>query len=449
MSFRSSNVVCIFILYLLSGCVQTQESFPIDPPQPVPRTPAAISNTHSDRLPAGNPENNSKDAVQSPCALITESGVKLCGPDPSSDEFFSERNPGIDPRSKIYKPSPSPPRQFAEWNQSDSDFICLIVKELGKIPAVGGFRLRNQIISHEANIVIATKSFVFKFPVDEGDGAPFSISKCNLDDDEISQILVKKIHESVDNSPRFCFIYPTRSYCPGDFDRFSSENTKTLVVTTKYETEDLIPILEPTLEIRSISHALEIGEVIRSLIHESVHLYAQNSVFIADKTVSKAQVSHLGSRHAIETLFASDMNYYKDVREEFCSISTEFRSDRNSPAQGRKRIKTILSHITQRDSLFGSGNAERFWYFVEGIPMYLEQLVDGNRNERLLSTVKLVCEGERRVFFPLYTGALLAASLDQLTDQPECLSWREKISLDHIGVDQWFKILEGCAVARP
>jgi hypothetical protein len=448
MSSRYNNVIYIFILSLLTGCVQTYESFPIDPPQPVSRSRDAKSNTISDTLPPGNAEIISKDTIKGSCAVIRESWVEVCGPDPSSDKCFCLRNPGIDLKSKNKNPSPSPPHQLTGWNQSDSDFICLIVKGIGKIPAVGGFRLLDKIATHEANIVVATKSAVFKFPVNDGDRKAFSMLTCNLEDAEISQIFVEKTHESVDNSPRFCFIYPTRSFCPSAFESFSPENTITLVVTTKYETEDLVPIIDATLETRSINHAFEINEIIKSIVHESIHLYAQNSVFIADKKVRKTQVSHLGSRHAIEKLFASDINYYENVRKEFCSISTEFRNDINNPSQGRNRIRTILSHISQRDFLFGSGNAERFWYFVEGIPMYIEQLVDDNRNEKLVSTVRLVCEGEKRVFFPLYTGAVLAASLDQLTDQPACLRWREKISLDHIGVDQWFKILEGCAVAR-
>lgn len=76
--------------------------------------------------------------------------------------------------------------------------------------------------------------------------------------------------------------------------------------------------------------------------------------------------------------------------------------------------------------------------------MYLEQQLTVDDHRRFIGTINLVCDGQSKVFYPLYSGAVLAFALDNLENRSSCEGWRKNISLDQAGVAKWFKFIKGC-----
>jgi len=433
MNTRPRFLFLIALITLVSGCVhQRYENFPIRPPKPPKQPPPTYVDPS---VQSATPQSNA-----STCALISGSEIRICGPNPSDPEFIKKRNPGLPPAQAVDGERVQHQVPVNRLTSHDEKFLCTLLDEIERVPSIGGFDLQVFLNHDKAQVILSTKSKFFIFP-GEIDASQIASS---IDCDGVGPFMTVTVHPQTiasESEPRYCFLYRLDSFCPNQFLQFQNDKNNILVVSTPYDIDDFF---ESERHGDDISKIEEFNEVARTIIHESFHLYAQISVSQADAQVGFPLVAETDSRSAINSLYASDKRYNDSVRAEFCSIASLLNFSDRSAGRWRKIINAILHEMETRDRLFDSLEAERFWYFLEGIPMYLEQQLTVDDHRRFIGTINLVCDGQSKVFYPLYSGAVLAFALDNLENRRSCEGWRKNISLDQAGVAKWFKFIKGC-----
>lgn len=420
---------------LILGCAHQQhEPFPFKPPQPI-KAPKNRPISYVDP----KVQSDTRPLNASTCARISGTEILECGPDPSDPEFIKERNPAVNVVQGVGGEG-AQPQSVKQLSPQTENFFCSLLREIREVPSIGGFNLMNSFDNNEAQILLSTKSTIFLYP----SATDASNTTATIDCDGFAPLRELTVVPNItpfDLAPRYCFLYRVSSFCPSRFFEFQNKEKNILIVTTRYDIQELFEMLEIGNEISTLR---EFNEIVRTIVHESFHLYAQASVSQPRAGVGFARVAQLESRRAIDSMYRSEKRYNDSVRAEFCSMASSLNFDSRDPNLWRTIIKNVLNHMRIRDQTFKSGSAERFWYYFEGVPMYLDQRLSLDNNRSFLGMIKLVCEGQAHIFFPLYSGAVLAFALDNLEGERLCAGWREKANLGNTGVAKWFKFLERC-----
>jgi hypothetical protein len=217
--------------------------------------------------------------------------------------------------------------------------------------------------------------------------------------------LPKKFDLSI--GPRkYLFVYPNvahRKYAT-ELEQLSKKIGKILVV----QVEDVSS--ENLLEVRRI------------VVHEGAHFFGQSKIAHLEPPSPHGDQS---SRAYIESLVAHNPDFSHSVQHEFCLARQLFAPDnssteRNKVAHVKSILIQMLDHGYQRGSLHNTNDQEGYWYFVEGIPQYLEQLIDLEMNplflqQRYNRLCATATDAELSLYFN-YLGAAILHGLDLISE---------------------------------
>jgi hypothetical protein len=190
------------------------------------------------------------------------------------------------------------------------------------------------------------------------------------------------------------------------------------------ELEQLSKIVGKTLVIQvpdaSPKNLLEMRKII---LHEGAHFFGQERIAHFEPSSPDASQT---SRAYVEQLVQTDPEFRESVQNEFC-LARELFAGANAKidADGVAHIETILLQMLDesetRGELFNVGDVESFWYFFEGIPQYLEQLIDSETDPRALQQrYDRLCTAASDVEFSLYfiyLGAAVLHGVDLVSDK--------------------------------
>lgn len=202
-------------------------------------------------------------------------------------------------------------------------------------------------------------------------------------------------------STSYFFVYPNpsqRGYAV-ELDRLSYLAGKILVVqVSDASTENL-------RRIRQI------------IVHEGAHFFGQGHIIHLEPSPPDDQQS---SRSYLEKLVLTDPEFKRSVQNEFCLAHQLLDVDRSLSnadriAQSQEILIKMLDESDERGVLFDVFERESFWYFVEGIPQYLEHLVELEADELALEKqYGKLCRDPTEVDFSLYFLFLGSAVLHGL-----------------------------------
>ncbi len=218
--------------------------------------------------------------------------------------------------------------------------------------------------------------------------------------------LPKKV-DLMAGSGKYLFVYPNvahRRYA-SELEQLSKKIGKILVVQVQdASTENL-------------------QEVRKIIVHEGAHFFGQSTIAHLEPA---SPDGHQSSRAYIEHLALHNANFRYSVQQEFCLAGKLFAND-NLAVDSKRilHIKSILLQMldyeNQRGGLFNTADQEAYWYFVEGIPQYLEQLIDLETNPLALQQrYSRLCAGATEADFSLYfnyLGAVILHGLDLISEQ--------------------------------
>jgi hypothetical protein len=168
-------------------------------------------------------------------------------------------------------------------------------------------------------------------------------------------------------------------------------------------------------------------EARKMIVHEGAHLFGQDAVINNSPPSPEGDQS---GRTYIEQL-SGFSEFQESIKTEFCIARDIFeRDDRESEFetsssvnQKIEKLIELLDHAEQRGSKFEIAELESYWYFIEGIPQYLEENIDIEANpDALYEQYTRLCERPNNVDFSvyfLYLGASILHGMDLISrDRP-------------------------------
>ncbi len=224
------------------------------------------------------------------------------------------------------------------------------------------------------------------------------------------EYLLIDIPKKVDLMPgavNYLFVYPNASHrkYPVELVRLSKLIGKLLVI----QVPDSSP--ENLLEARKM------------IVHEGAHFFGQEAITHIGPPSPNGDQS---SRTYIEQLALNDPDFRRSIQNEFC-LARELFSVDNEDVENDSVISTkltliqLLDEANKRGALFNVANQEAFWYFLEGIPQYLEQNIDIEADPLALhKQYNRLCVDPSEVDFSvyfLYLGAAILHGLDLVSEE--------------------------------
>ena len=148
-------------------------------------------------------------------------------------------------------------------------------------------------------------------------------------------------------------------------------------------------------------------------------------------------------RYHLEQLDATENSYRNSVTRAIC-INAEIMKlvltgDPNSKIMVNRKLRKVFEIIFERQNKFGTSAAEAYWYFVEGVPQYLDQKFILRSNPYKINDLYgSYCSRNadyRGGFYANYAGASILHALDfSVGPRGE---WRRGLGLDRNSLDGW------------
>jgi hypothetical protein len=176
-------------------------------------------------------------------------------------------------------------------------------------------------------------------------------------------------------------------------------------------------VKSPTLliEINYVSPAA-IADGVRAAIHESVHIFDQNNLWMHNPTASDGTESRLYLKE-----LQRNPAFFNQLKSEIClardAVNVLAEVDQvTGKIEPTKLIKILegeyerlINRQRMRSRQFGTENMEVFWEFAEGVPQFLEQnyYVNNGNWQGLTSSYSYYCDSwstETTIFYPLVLG---------------------------------------------
>ena len=181
-------------------------------------------------------------------------------------------------------------------------------------------------------------------------------------------------------------------------------------------------------------------EIQRTIIHEGMHLYGQSWMISNEPTVMGGRVS---PRHYLEQLDSTESSYRDLVNQEICINAQIMKlvqtGNIDSKVMVNYKLKEVFKIIFERQQKFNTSNAEAYWYFVEGIPQYLDQkFVFNNNSQKIIDLYSSYCarsEGVQSGFYANYAGAAIFHGLEFVLGSTG--AWSRGLGLDRASTDGW------------
>jgi hypothetical protein len=181
-------------------------------------------------------------------------------------------------------------------------------------------------------------------------------------------------------------------------------------------------------------------ELQRTIIHEGMHLFGQPRMISIQPTLMGGTVD---PRIYLEYLDAEDISYRNLVTQEICIhaeiVKIAMSSDPESKMKVALKLKEVFEVIFERQQKFHTSNSEAYWYFVEGVPQYLDQNFIFKSNPHKVNTLyENYCargEGVQGGFYANYAGASILHGLESLFGSEG--EWRRQLGLNRVTVDNW------------
>jgi hypothetical protein len=181
-------------------------------------------------------------------------------------------------------------------------------------------------------------------------------------------------------------------------------------------------------------------EIQRTIIHEGMHLYGQSWMVSNEPTVMGGKVS---PRHYLEQLDSIESSYRDSVTQEICidvqimklvqTGNIDFKVTVN------QKLKEVFEIILERQQKYNTSNAEAYWYFVEGIPQYLDQkFIFKDNPQKIIDLYSNYCarsEGVQSGFYANYAGAAIFHGLEFVLGSTG--AWSRGLGLDRASTDGW------------
>ena len=181
-------------------------------------------------------------------------------------------------------------------------------------------------------------------------------------------------------------------------------------------------------------------ELQRTIIHEGMHLYGQPWMVSNEPTVMGGKVS---PRNYLEQLDSTEGSYRDSVTQEICIDAQIMKlvqaGNIDSKERVNQKLKEVFEIMLERQQKFNTSNAEAYWYFVEGIPQYLDQNFIFQKNpQKIIDLYNSYCarsEGIQSGFYANYGGAAIIHGLEFVFGSTG--AWRSGLGLDRGSTDGW------------
>jgi hypothetical protein len=201
---------------------------------------------------------------------------------------------------------------------------------------------------------------------------------------------------------------------------------------------------------------LERAELRRTIIHEGAHLFLQGAAALRSEPeyCLPRQASTCG-RAALELLYRGDPAFRRSVHRELCAASEIDKIGKHMESHARpedvvrlrERLAVQLAIMTRerhgRGEHYGTTEIEAFWYALEGVPVYLEEVA-----ERAIDMpygfsrgLPETCGAEPPLsyFYPLSCGGILWYAADLLEESD---GWKSPSSFQEGGYRELFTDLD-------
>lgn len=181
------------------------------------------------------------------------------------------------------------------------------------------------------------------------------------------------------------------------------------------ELEQLSKVIGKTLVLQfPDSSPKNLLEMRKTIVHEGAHLFGQEIIASVEPLPPDTRQT---GRAYIEQLVQTNQDFRESVQNEFCHARKLFAEvnaardiDRDEDIKGI--LLQMLDESETRGDLFDVYDLESFWYVLEGVPQYLEQLIDKETDPRVLEQrYDQLCASASDAEFSLYFVYLGAAFL--------------------------------------
>jgi len=181
-------------------------------------------------------------------------------------------------------------------------------------------------------------------------------------------------------------------------------------------------------------------EIQRTIVHEGMHLFGQSRVVSNEPEIVGAKN---GPRAFLEHLDAVETPYRESVTQEVC-VDAEIMKLVLSGNKDHKRLvamklQEVFKIISNRQLKFETSKAEAYWYFIEGVPQYLDQNFIFKRNpskvQNLYENYCARSEGVQSGFYANYAGAAILHGLEFVLGSNG--AWRQQLGFERTSLDDW------------
>jgi len=181
-------------------------------------------------------------------------------------------------------------------------------------------------------------------------------------------------------------------------------------------------------------------EIQRTIVHEGLHLFGQSRVVSNEPEMAGAT---LGPRASLEHLDAVETPYRDSVTQEVC-VETEMMKlvlsdNRDYKMLVALKLQEVFQIMFERQRKFDTSKAEAYWYFIEGVPQYLDQKFIFKRNpSKVQNLYENYCTrsgGAQNGFYANYAGAAILHGLEFVLGSQE--QWRLNVGFERASLDDW------------
>jgi hypothetical protein len=174
-----------------------------------------------------------------------------------------------------------------------------------------------------------------------------------------------------------------------------------------------------------------------------MHLFGQQQIIGAEP------LSPDPSIRGRNYLQLNNLKYTELVQEEIClnaemieRINENYEDIYQQAENDFKIIELLYKSIEvseRRQEKFNTKSLESYWYFLEGLPQYLDQNYLKKRNpKKLVRIYKNLCsdrDAQSKIFYPNMTGAALFMGIEYVFEGDE--SWKNALKLEYEQVQLW------------
>lgn len=291
------------------------------------------------------------------------------------------------------------------------------------------------LIYNQANL--SQQELLAQFKSNE-DHSLFCINSSN----QIPYLLIKKKTKPIKNKKIqfFNFLYHKDKQGFEDYANISKFFGKTLLINLESVNPNILEELELTIT------------------HEALHLFGQDKIQFSEPVINKKKneiqtinldqtainidgkcnidqkiLEEFDGREYLEYKNKCSLDFKKSVSHEICldrNLMIFIMQTRNDRKNDNKlhvllSLKEIIYEMEKRLSIDENEifSLEWYWYLMEGVPQYMEQIILMEKNpNRLVSQYNAYCEelsGHEEYFYPLLAGSAIWHGLDYIHDTKE------------------------------